>query len=584
MRTRRRCETLALAPNDVAYFAGFVYPNGFQNNQGTTVTAVDDSSGVPVISRFGVSNYDSSAPGEGVDALAVNSLGHVFLLGPCRMVGPGDPPLQLSGYNETPDPARPFIAEGCTHPTPGTSEKYQPLLTVVDSSGTFLYGSFLSPGEAVTRYGLAADDADRAYIVGAQSTVTVRPTADAYRAACPAAGTRGFDSCAYLMVLDTTTAGPASLVYASYLWNTQNVETVAVRLGPAGAVYVASEGRVFDDFPSNRPTNPSSWPYSLYPALREGVQLARFNRDANGLPSQFDFATVFDPSRGVAALNGYTVRDALADLRLFPSGAPAVASVAYTSSLAPLGIVTTFDPNGDRVGEVWTQNLGTRTPVGFGVGTGSGGSLFLAGQIDRMGAQDSDVFVERIDAVDPAANRPPTVSHPSTAADDRLCGLADRRGAPAAQRHRRRSGRRSADLLVDAGPSPTIRSPPTHFLIARVPLGTAADGHGDGGRRARQRRVGQPHVRRRRNAVRRNHCDANRQRHATGWSTTTRPSPSRPPRLAQGGGNAYLRTRLDQNPPIPAHLQAGSPPIYFDLSTDAVLRRADSPSASIRAA
>ena len=101
---------------------------------------------------------------------------------------------------------------------------------------------------------------------------------------------------------------------------------MAVRLGPAGAVFVASEGRVFDDFPSNRPTNPSSWPYSLYPALREGVQLARFNRDSNDLPSQFDFATVFDPCGGVAALNGHTVRDALADLRLFPSGAPAVAT------------------------------------------------------------------------------------------------------------------------------------------------------------------------------------------------------------------------------------------------------------------
>jgi hypothetical protein len=93
----QRCEALALAPNDVAYFAGFVYPNALQNNQGTTVTAVDDSSGVPVVSGFGVSNYDSTAPGEGVDALAVNSLGHVFLLGPCRLVGSADPPLQLSG-------------------------------------------------------------------------------------------------------------------------------------------------------------------------------------------------------------------------------------------------------------------------------------------------------------------------------------------------------------------------------------------------------------------------------------------------------------------------------------------------------
>jgi uncharacterized repeat protein (TIGR01451 family) len=33
----------------------------------------------------------------------------------------------------------------------------------------------------------------------------------------------------------------------------------------------------------------------------------------------------------------------------------------------------------------------------------------------------------------------------------------------------------------------------------------------------------------------------------------------------------YLRSRLDQLPPIPANLQAGSPPMYFDVSTDGVI-------------
>jgi uncharacterized repeat protein (TIGR01451 family) len=41
--------------------------------------------------------------------------------------------------------------------------------------------------------------------------------------------------------------------------------------------------------------------------------------------------------------------------------------------------------------------------------------------------------------------------------------------------------------------------------------------------------------------------------------------------ISAGPVNAYLRTRLDQNPPIPSNLQAGSPPIYFDVSTDATL-------------
>src|SRR5205814_8064930 len=38
--------------------------------------------------------------------------------------------------------------------------------------------------------------------------------------------------------------------------------------------------------------------------------------------------------------------------------------------------------------------------------------------------------------------------------------------------------------------------------------------------------------------------------------------------IGAGPHNAYLRTRLDQNPPIPSNLQAGSPPIYFDVTTD----------------
>lgn len=42
-----------------------------------------------------------------------------------------------------------------------------------------------------------------------------------------------------------------------------------------------------------------------------------------------------------------------------------------------------------------------------------------------------------------------------------------------------------------------------------------------------------------------------------------------PTAIVGGGvGHAFLRTRLDRLPAIPADLQAGSPPLYFDVSTD----------------
>ena len=41
--------------------------------------------------------------------------------------------------------------------------------------------------------------------------------------------------------------------------------------------------------------------------------------------------------------------------------------------------------------------------------------------------------------------------------------------------------------------------------------------------------------------------------------------------LGAGASNVYLRSRLDQLPPIPVNMQAGSPPIYFDVSTDGTL-------------
>jgi hypothetical protein len=480
-------------------------------------------------------------------------------------VAAGDPRLDLDGYNVDLEPAHGLYSQGCTPQTPGTTRIDQPLLTVVDTNGTFLYGSFLSPREVISSSGLAADDADRAYIVGAQSSV-LTPTADAYRAACPDAGTRAFLLCGYLMVLDTTTTGPDSLVYASYLWNTEDVETMFVRLSPTGEVDVASEGRVFDDFPSNRPTSPLSWPFSLYPTLQQGIQLARFARDTHGAPNQFDFAMLFDPSRAVAALAGQTVRDALADFRILPSGALAVGSIAYSTNAAPLGIVTPFTQNADRAGVTWTQDLAHRDPATFAVAPDASGNLFVGGQVDRVGAQDSDVFVERIDAGDFGLNQPPTVSilgafGPATTVHaDSPSGATIKLSANATDP--------DGDTLAYAWSGPFTDNPVTnsYFLEGRLALGTHTitvtvdDGHGNTASATLiVNVVGTPFV-----GTTATPIDSEVNALINNYAPLTITATA----IGAGAHNAYLRTRLDQNPPIPSNLQAGSPPIYFDVTTD----------------
>ena len=106
------CDAFALSPNDVSYVAGF----SVLNTRATTIASINDSGAVPVVNYFTAGNYDSSAVGEGIAAMAVNSLEHIFLLGACRTVGPGEPPLDLSGYNETANPAHGAFAEACHDP------------------------------------------------------------------------------------------------------------------------------------------------------------------------------------------------------------------------------------------------------------------------------------------------------------------------------------------------------------------------------------------------------------------------------------------------------------------------------------
>jgi len=242
-----------------------------------------------------VTNYDSSGGGSyGIKALAINDLGHIFLLGDCRLQDlaeiPNDKPLQLNGYNTQPDAANFQLGTNtaCTNTSagPGLYGVLQPVLTVVDKSGNFLYGSLLAPGEShpgdsFHTYGLAVDDSDRAFIFGTHPTYMRAPlpvTPTAYQTNCLAV-------CYYVMVLDTTQTGtngspnPNSLTYSSYLWQSSEPEAQIARLRPNGALYLASELTTYDDFPETQPIYPYP-PFAGQATTDSGIQVARFDLDA----------------------------------------------------------------------------------------------------------------------------------------------------------------------------------------------------------------------------------------------------------------------------------------------------------------
>lgn len=408
------CDTLAVSPSNIVYFTGFSLPN----NRATTVTAVDDSSGVPVINSFAVTNYDSSGVGRGVRSLAVNSLEHLFLLGECRMVGPGEPPLLLNGFNTTPNPANGAFADACTAPVPqGTSAVSQMVLSVVDNTGSFLYGSLLSPGELANPGALTANDADQAFVVGSSSS-TLAVTPDAYRPTCPEPASPTA-SCSYLMMFDTFVTGPASLRYASYLWNHEDFgERMAVRQGPAGEVFIATSGRVFVtgadgltlDFPNNRPTPPYPCNAPCFPNVTEGVQLARFDADLSGAPNLLHFALLEGPLQFSGGLLG---REELMDLRLLPSGAPVLTSVGFTAT-ETRGIYRVFYPSGELralLGD-FLLDLAPAAPKLLQA-VDPNGTVFLAHHLLRPQSSDSDIRVADLSFftgqpfTDPGANTPP---------------------------------------------------------------------------------------------------------------------------------------------------------------------------------
>ncbi|HET9741964.1 MAG TPA: HYR domain-containing protein [Terriglobales bacterium] len=553
---------LAVSPSGVAYLTGSVFnntPNGLVSVG--LVVSVDDSSGTPQINSFPSINYDA------VSALAVNTSGSVFVFGSCRLVQPGDPPLQLNGFNTQPLPAHDIFPDGCTGSETDSNVFREPLLTVFDPQGNLLYASLLSPQEQFFSpdfYSMTADDAGRAYILGYTTTpITVTP--DAYQSQCAT-------TCPHLTVVDTTTTGAASLAYSSYLWQIFGQPLgLAVRTGPDGSAYLALSAAGFGDYPYTPPTPPyQPFAFDGDSGSFDAVELARFTLGSTGTPNQLKYALLFDPR---VELNGpgasATAGRWLSGLRLLPSGTIAVNTAVDVNSDGSFDTdaVDIFYPSAQLrapliVNQLWNTSA---APLNAGqIAADSTGNLYLARTVINAPSTTADVEVDLFANADPGSNTPPVVQVPAdfsvpSTTNAGVIVTYDTSGFDA----------EDGVLPVSCNPgSGTIFFP----IGATTVTCTATDSGGLSASASFTVTVTPPPVNTPpgANVVVEPIDEARNNIFVTVYQPIT---------LTFGqmntGGFTSLKTRLDLNPPPPCAdatscLQAGSPPTYFDLTTQAV--------------
>jgi sugar lactone lactonase YvrE len=309
------CSALALSPSGVAYFPGYESPVT-RNLHVTTLLSVDDTLGTPIVQRVQVNNYNPFLRQVGAIAADIND--KIYLLGTCRVVSPGEPPLDLLGFNDAPD-------AGSGQPTceMGASNQHV-LLTKVARDGTVEYATFLASDDIqdAAAGGLAVDDNERVFVVRPRSAA-VPVTPDAFRDACPES------DCGYMMMIDTTQTAPGSLQYASYLWQMSGLSAISerqvVRLGAPNSVFLAWGGQIEPAFPETNFDPYPDVPRPLDPTtgvpVSQGIQLVRFDFSDLGAPNELRYARVAVGD----VLPGGSER--LVDLRILPSGAAVVGAL-----------------------------------------------------------------------------------------------------------------------------------------------------------------------------------------------------------------------------------------------------------------
>ena len=187
-----------------------------------------------------------------------------------------------------------------------------------------------------------------------------------------------------------------------------------MRLGPTGEVYIAFDGQVTDNFPNNRPTNPYPWEFTRFPDTTEGLQLARFDLDVDGIAKPVQLRVHLQRVDGVrrdVSRSSDAIFACCRRARLW-SETSSMSWVRPTPIVR--GTITTFY----RSGELLAQRSEYLVDPHAG-----GGDTFCSSHRIRLGdvyaafqrlrsgsGPDLDVSVDQIAGVDPGANTPPAFS------------------------------------------------------------------------------------------------------------------------------------------------------------------------------
>ncbi|MEW6684219.1 MAG: HYR domain-containing protein, partial [Nitrospirota bacterium] len=552
------CEAMAVAPTGEVSIAG---PNGLP--QQTVVQTFDTAGSLQRTRLFHI-------PLQNTRQLRVDSSGNTYALGLCSQEATSGTFYPLpGGFQDSPAPGL------CDDPNSIGGTNAQFLLIVTDTAGQISYGTFLGDGtDVVDATALEIDGHGTAYIAGqTDGGLNGFLTDNAFQSS--PGDTVCTQNCspgdAFLMVIDPTQAELASLSYSSFFGGTNVERDIALALDGAGLVYLAGNTDSRGSFPGYAFNDPAIFlsvlDLSQPPANQLLSSVAVVESPATSLLPWLESGPTLRlmPNGWVALMADSTDSSFLLVNPLFSGPYDLVAP----NPLRPLLLV--YDPvNAAFPLATFLDNVQlARNPH---IATFGADNLYVAMVTTEMNRStdnsptfgQEDVLLFGVTGISGSGggNQPPTVFIPfftPVLYADSPSGVTLNLTAQAFDPE--------GDPLTYSWSGPFTDSPVTtgYNLTTRLALGlqqtvtvTVRDDHGNsastsitvdvlgvscaGG-------VAAP-------------VDSSANAGIFNYAPLTFTAVG----STVGNCQAFLTTRLDQNPPVPSNLQAGSPPMYFEVS------------------